>query len=103
MAIRHLGGRCQICGYDKCNAAFDFHHIQVWDKEFTISDRLTSWAAIETELSKVALLCSRCHREVHDGLHPQFIEFEESNRGGWDDLLPEVFDLEEERLPHTSR
>lgn len=69
----------------------------MWDKEFTISDRMTSWDAIEKELKKVTLLCSRCHREVHDALHPTHIEYEESNRGGDErdfDPLPEVLDTE---------
>ena len=22
-----MGGRCQVCGYDTCNNALDFHHI----------------------------------------------------------------------------
>jgi hypothetical protein len=90
-AVHYLGGSCRICGYDKCASAFDFHHVEVWRKEFTISDGMTSWERIEPELKKVVLLCARCHREVHDGLHPSFIEHEESNLGGndWpvDDLL----------------
>jgi len=26
MAIEYLGGMCQICGYNKCSGAMDFHH-----------------------------------------------------------------------------
>ena len=25
-AIDYLGGKCSVCGYDKCNDALDFHH-----------------------------------------------------------------------------
>jgi len=99
-AIQYLGGRCRICSYDRCPTAFDFHHIQVWAKEFTISDRMTSWEAIQRELDKVILLCARCHREVHDGLHPGYIEFEESNLGGWSVDLEEPVAL---ARPHTRR
>lgn len=90
-AVAYLGGSCRICGYAGCTAAFDFHHVEVWRKDFTISDRMTTWAAIEPELKKCILLCARCHREVHDGLHPQFIEYEDRNVGGneWDDSLDE--------------
>lgn len=65
--------------------AFDFHHPSPWEKDFTISDRMTSWGAIEAELKKCVLLCARCHREVHDGLHPRYLEDESSLRGNWDD------------------
>ena len=37
------------------------------------------------------LLCSNCHREVHDGLHPGFLEDESHMRGG-DDRQIEMFD-----------
>ncbi len=26
MAIGHKGGRCMICGYDRCLEALEFHH-----------------------------------------------------------------------------
>lgn len=81
-AVAYLGGKCAICAYDKCISAFDFHHVEIWMKDFTISAKMTSWAKIEPELKKCVLLCSRCHREVHDGLHPHYIEYEESNKGG---------------------
>jgi hypothetical protein len=81
-AVRYLGGKCSICKYDKCISAFDFHHIEVWLKDFTISANMSSWEKIEPELKKCVLLCSRCHREVHDGMHPSFIEYEPSNKGG---------------------
>lgn len=27
MAIAYKGGKCQICGYDKCVGALEFHHL----------------------------------------------------------------------------
>jgi len=47
-----------------------------WLKEFSISSRLTSWDAIKNEIDRTILLCANCHREVHDGLHPGFLEHE---------------------------
>jgi predicted HNH restriction endonuclease len=92
-AIAFLGGKCQICGYDRSPAAFDFHHVEVWRKDFTISEKMTSWEKIEPELKKTVLLCANCHREVHDGLHPGYVEYEESNLGGdWGELLGEDAD-----------
>ena len=71
-AIAALGGRCRICSYNACNAAFDMHHLDQASKEFNISAG-ASWKRIEPELKKCVLLCCRCHREVHDGLHPLYL------------------------------
>lgn len=90
-AIAHKGGRCQICGYDRSPAAMDFHHLNPMEKDFSISSRMTSWSAIEAELRKTILVCANCHREIHDGYHPNFLDLEDR---GMADLLedPEDFD-----------
>jgi len=62
----------------------EFHHINAIDKDFTLSDRMTSWLKIKPELDKCVLLCANCHREVHDGLHVGFLEDETSDRQGYD-------------------
>lgn len=72
-AIEYLGGKCRSCGYDRCPAALDFHHPNPREKEFVISGKL-AWDLIERELNKCVLLCSNCHRETHDGLHPQYLD-----------------------------
>lgn len=89
-AIAYKGGSCRICGYDRCSAALDFHHPESFTKEFNISDRMTSFEAIRAELDKTVLLCCRCHREVHDGQHPGYLELDE--HGGLEDELPEEGD-----------
>jgi predicted HNH restriction endonuclease len=78
-AINHLGGKCRICGYDKCVVALEFHHTSPQGKDFSISSGLTSWARVLPELEKCVLLCSNCHREVHDGLHVGYLELD----GAW--------------------
>lgn len=40
-AIEYKGGKCEICGYDKCVDALDFHHLDPSEKEFRISDGYT--------------------------------------------------------------
>lgn len=89
-AIAYLGGKCQICGYDKYQAAFDFHHLDPMGKDFNISAGLTSWERIQPELDKCVLLCSNCHREVHDGLHVGYLDDGYDNRGSGS-----MYDLDE--------
>ena len=35
--IQYKGGKCQKCGYDKCEGALQFHHRDPKEKEFTLS------------------------------------------------------------------
>ncbi len=69
-AIRSMGGRCMICGYDKHPAILDFHHIDPNSKSFGISSGgfSRSWESIKNEIAKCVLLCANCHREVERGL-----------------------------------
>jgi len=65
-AIRYKGGKCQKCGYDKCYAAFDFHHRDPNIKEYAWNDlKKRSRKTIFEELDKCDLLCANCHRETH--------------------------------------
>ncbi len=70
MAIELLGGKCQNCGYSKCQNALDFHHKDDKDKKFGISEKgyTRSWKAIRKEVKKCYLLCANCHREAHAGI-----------------------------------
>lgn len=83
-AVAHLGGRCKLCGYNKCLAALEFHHEDPETKDFTISASM-SWARIEAELAKTILVCSNCHREIHAGNHPQYLSFVDSYDEGFVD------------------
>ena len=67
--INYMGGKCIICGYDKCNAALEFHHLDPQKKEFSISQKSTgSFDVIKPELDKCILVCCRCHSEIHSGI-----------------------------------
>ena len=62
------GGKCIKCGYDKCIKALEFHHIDPTQKDFTISnDRFRLQEAVE-ESKKCILICSNCHKELHDNM-----------------------------------
>jgi len=64
--INMLGTKCKICGYSKCNDAFDFHH-EKGNKEDHINTFLKSGSRqkILKEAKKCILLCANCHRELH--------------------------------------
>lgn len=69
--IESLGGKCAICGYDKCKNVLSFHHLNPDEKEFGlggIRGFSRSWHSIVSELRKCVLLCSNCHAEVHCGM-----------------------------------
>jgi hypothetical protein len=70
MAINYKGGCCQECGYNKCNAALEFHHLDPNEKDFGIgSYTVLSWDKVKIELDKCILVCANCHREIHDELN----------------------------------
>lgn len=66
--IEYKGGKCEICGYNRCNRALEFHHKNPSEKDFTISGRSLSFDRLKDEVDKCLLVCSNCHSEIHDGL-----------------------------------
>lgn len=65
MAVDHLGGKCQRCGYDKYIGALEFHHKDPTKKDMTVAGSGKKWETIKEEVDKCMLLCANCHREVH--------------------------------------
>ena len=76
--VEFLGGRCRVCGYNDCVEAMDAHHTDPTCKDFNISS-IQKWSRLEQELKKCALLCARCHRELHAGHHQWLLAGEESH------------------------
>ena len=76
MAIEYKGSKCQICGYKKCVAALELHHIKKSEKSFGIGDKgyTRSWEKTRLELDKCVLLCANCPREVEAGITQLSIE-----------------------------
>lgn len=66
----YLGGKCVICGYDRCGAALDAHHVDPSEKKFGLSVRGLTHSIEKSleEANKCVLLCANCHREFHAGL-----------------------------------
>lgn len=76
-AVDYKGGKCVLCGYSACLAAMDFHHVDPKTKEAYGTGGLRAHWAFERnipELDKCVLVCVRCHREIHAGLHPHLLE-----------------------------
>jgi 5-methylcytosine-specific restriction endonuclease McrA len=70
MAVSYKGGCCQVCGYDRCIEALEFHHLDPTQKDFGISHKgyTRSWEKVKEEADKCILLCANCHREFHAGM-----------------------------------
>lgn len=65
--LEYKGGKCQICGYQKCSSALEFHHLNPEEKDFSLSTT-SSYKNIDKmkqEVDKCILVCANCHREIH--------------------------------------
>jgi len=71
LAVAYKGGKCEICGYNRCIAALEFHHKDPTQKEFGIASKgyTRSWERVKAELDKCQLVCSNCHRELETLQH----------------------------------
>ncbi len=65
--VDYKGGCCQVCGYNKCLSALDFHHLNPKEKDFSVARKKMNVAheKMRAELDKCVLLCANCHREEH--------------------------------------
>ena len=63
-AVDYKGGKCCICGYNKCLASLDFHHVKDKDPKW---ETMRGWSFdnIKSELDKCILVCRNCHGEIH--------------------------------------
>lgn len=68
--VEEAGGRCALCGYDRCIQALHFHHLDASSKAFQLSfnGHSRSLDRSRAEARKCALLCANCHAEVEAGL-----------------------------------
>lgn len=66
MLVDLKGGKCEICGYDKCIEALEFHHLDPNKKEINISNSsIHDIELFKKEIDKCILVCSNCHKEIH--------------------------------------
>lgn len=67
---------CERCGYNKNNAALDFHHNDSTKKDFILSDIKISFnnlkeltQKIENEINKCEIICKNCHSIEHSDVY----------------------------------
>ncbi|HSZ70663.1 MAG TPA: hypothetical protein VK756_09900 [Solirubrobacteraceae bacterium] len=68
--VEEAGGKCIGCGYHRCIAALEFHHVNPDEKKFSLSHRgvARSLASARVEAEKCILVCANCHAEVEAGV-----------------------------------
>ena len=68
--VAEAGGRCIACGYDRCIAALQFHHVDPAAKRFSLGRQgvARSLEKARAEARKCVLLCANCHAEVEAGV-----------------------------------
>jgi len=66
---------CDICSYNTCGSALEWHHPEDNKSEYNPSALAqSSWERYHKETEKCVLLCANCHREVHE-LDGRIVEF----------------------------
>jgi hypothetical protein len=67
--VDEAGGRCTICGYDRCAINLHFHHVDPTQKSFNVNlGQGKSLARFRKEAKKCVLVCANCHGEIEAGL-----------------------------------
>lgn len=65
------GGKCIVCGYDRCARSLALHHLDPTKKDPAFAKMLGHYnpnGKAKTELDKCVLVCANCHGEIHSGL-----------------------------------
>jgi cytochrome c553 len=71
LLVEEAGGRCVLCGYNRCVVNLHFHHVDPAAKSFALSVAAgKSIAAYRSEAQKCVLVCANCHGEIEAGLIP---------------------------------
>lgn len=70
LLVEEAGGACAVCGYDRCVAALEFHHVVPSEKRFSLSHRgvTRSLEKARAEAAKCLLVCANRHAEIEVGL-----------------------------------
>jgi len=68
--VAEFGGRCELCDYDACTGALQFHHVDPSVKDFGLAmrGRTRSMDKLRSEARKCVLVCANCHAEIERGV-----------------------------------
>jgi hypothetical protein len=67
--VTEAGGRCAVCGYERCHLNLHFHHVDPATKAFSMHMGVgKSLAAFREEAKECVLVCANCHGEIEAGL-----------------------------------
>lgn len=68
--VEIFGGKCVKCGYNKCIASLEFHHLDRKTKKFSIGGYgvCYSFEKMLAEAKKCILVCRNCHGEIENGV-----------------------------------
>ena len=64
--------KCCLCGFSEVQTALEFHHVNPQEKDFGICQSNAQTKALEKqleEMKKCILVCSNCHRGIHEGIY----------------------------------
>lgn len=66
--VQEAGGRCCVCGYDRCMGALAFHHVNPASKRLELNAKgvALSIETLREEAKKRVVLCANCHAEVEN-------------------------------------
>ncbi len=65
LLVDDFGGKCSLCGYNRCISALHFHHLDSTKKVFGIAKiGSESLEKVRTEAKKCILVCANCHAEI---------------------------------------
>ena len=99
--VEYKGGACEVCGYNKCITALEFHHVNPNEKEFGIgSMKVLSFEKCKKEVDKCMLVCANCHREIH---HQQAIENQQKEEEIRKEIYGEILNNRDEYNVPTIR
>ena len=67
--VAEAGGRCCLCGYDRCLVNLHFHHVDPAAKSFSLTVAMGKGLdRLREEARKCVLVCANCHGEIEAGL-----------------------------------
>lgn len=63
-----FGGKCSLCGYNRCFTSLHFHHKNPSEKTKCVMNVITEngYQAACKEAQKCILVCSNCHGEIEE-------------------------------------